>query len=172
MSINLYGKAVCAVLASALLAGCASRASNISASYVSPLTYAPYDCNMISMEAARISSRAAQMTGEQDSKATNDAVATGVALVLFWPAAFMIKGDGASAAELGRLKGEMEAIQQASIQKGCGVRFQGQKVDVPLQPAAHVAPVYETTAPRAQTPQVRQLSDRAHPQDFCKHYVC
>jgi hypothetical protein len=49
---------------------------------------------------------------------------TGAAIVLFWPAAFFVKGDGQTAAELGRLKGEFEAIEQASIQKNCGLRFQ------------------------------------------------
>ena len=48
----------------------------------------------------------------------------GVGLVLFWPSLFFIKGDGATAAELGRLKGEMDAIEQASIQKNCGIQFQ------------------------------------------------
>jgi hypothetical protein len=50
-------------------------------------------------------------------------VATGVALVLFWPAAFFIKGDGPAAAELGRLKGEYEALERVSNQKRCGLRF-------------------------------------------------
>jgi hypothetical protein len=49
---------------------------------------------------------------------------TGAAIVLFWPAAFFVKGDGQNAAELARLKGEFEAIEQASIQKNCGIRFQ------------------------------------------------
>jgi hypothetical protein len=40
---------------------------------------------------------------------------TGAAIVLFWPAAFFVKGDGQNAAELARLKGEFEAIEQASI---------------------------------------------------------
>jgi hypothetical protein len=31
-----------------------------------------------------------------------------MALVLFWPAAFTIKGDGQTAAELARLKGERQ----------------------------------------------------------------
>jgi hypothetical protein len=35
-----------------------------------------------------------------------------------------VKGDGQNAAELARLKGEFEAIEQASIQKNCGLRFQ------------------------------------------------
>ena len=68
--------------------------------------------------------RVAEVSGVQDDKASGDAVATGVALVLFWPAAFLIKGDGATAAELGRLKGEFEALEQASIQKRCGLRFE------------------------------------------------
>ena len=64
------------------------------------------------------------LAGVQDEKATNDAVATGVGAVLFWPSLFFIKGDGQTAAELGRLRGEFEAIEQASIQKNCGMRFQ------------------------------------------------
>ena len=78
----------------------------------------------IEMEATRVTSRAAQAAGVQDSKSTNDAVAMGVGLVLFWPSLFFIKGDGQSAAELGRLKGEFEALEQASIQKNCGIQFQ------------------------------------------------
>lgn len=66
--------------------------------------------------------------GEQNKKAQNDAVATGVALVLFWPAAFLIKGDQGSAAELARLKGEMDAIERASIARRCGITFQTEKV--------------------------------------------
>ena len=65
-----------------------------------------------------------QLSGAQDSKATGDAVATGIAIVVFWPAAFFIKGDGQTAAELGRLKGEFEALEKASIEKNCGLRFQ------------------------------------------------
>ena len=115
-------KIILAALALAA-AGCASRSENIAAAYVSPNTYASYKCPALSDEAARVSARAIQASGAQDSKATNDAVATGVAVVLFWPAAFLIKGEGASAAEVARLKGEMEAIEQASIQKRCGIEF-------------------------------------------------
>jgi hypothetical protein len=111
---------VCIALA---IAGCASKSDNIAAAYVSPLTYQPYSCDQLRVEATRVSSRAAALSGAQDSKATSDAVATGVAIVVFWPAAFLIKGDGASGAELARLKGEMEAIEQASVQKRCGIEF-------------------------------------------------
>ena len=51
----------------------------------------------------------------------------GVGLVLFWPAMFMIKGNDEKTAELARVRGEMEAIQQASIEKNCGIQFEAPK---------------------------------------------
>jgi len=48
---------------------------------------------------------------------------TTAALVIFWPAAFFVKGDGATAAELSRLKGEMETIERVADEKGCGITF-------------------------------------------------
>jgi hypothetical protein len=104
--------------------GCASSSNDIQPQYVSPIQYQHLSCSQIGAEAQRISRRVAEVSGVQDEKANGDAVATGVALVLFWPAAFFIKGDGATAAELGRLKGEFEALEKVSIQKGCGIRFQ------------------------------------------------
>ena len=62
--------------------------------------------------------------GVQDSKRTSDAVATTAAVVIFWPAAFFVGGDKQTAAELGLMKGQMVAIEQASVQKKCGIQFQ------------------------------------------------
>ncbi|MFC0282400.1 hypothetical protein ACFFJB_14915 [Camelimonas abortus] len=87
------------------------------------MIYKDFTCDEISYEAQRLSQRAAQAIGVQDQKSTNDAVATGVGIVLFWPALFFIKGDGATSAEVARLKGEMEAIEQASRMKKCGIEF-------------------------------------------------
>lgn len=111
-------------IASGFLAGCASNPDNISASYVSPIQYDGYSCQQLRAEASRLSGRAAEVTGAQSSKASGDAVAMGVGLVLFWPSLFFIKGDGTTAAEVARLKGEMEAVEQASIAKKCGIKFQ------------------------------------------------
>ncbi len=70
-----------------------------------------------------MSAKAAEVSGVQTSKATSDAVATGVALVVFWPAAFFVHGDGSTAAEIANLKGQMDAIEQESIRKKCGIEF-------------------------------------------------
>ena len=106
----------------AILAGCAQRADEIAPTYVSPIAYQNYSCQQIVEESARVSARAAQAAGVQDSQASSDAVAMGVGLVVFWPALFFIGGQDQSA-ELARLKGEMEALEQASIRKNCGIDF-------------------------------------------------
>jgi hypothetical protein len=119
-------KATPLVALSLALAGCATRSENISAAYVSPIQYQSFSCQQLQEEAARVSARAAVASGAQDQKANNDAVATGVGVVLFWPALLFIKGDAASAQEIAQLKGDMEAIEQANIAKKCGLQFQKQ----------------------------------------------
>lgn len=115
--------AALALAASLTAAGCASRSENVAAAYVSPGAYHSYSCRELSVEAQRVSSAAASAAGVQDSQRTKDALATTAALVVFWPAVFFIGGDNANTAELSRLKGQMQAIEAASIQKKCGIRF-------------------------------------------------
>lgn len=116
--------ALIALPVTGLLSACASSSSEIRSAYVSPLQYESLNCQQISAEADRVSRRVTEVSGVQDSKSTGDAVATGVAIVVFWPAAFMIKGDGQTGAELARLKGEFEALEQVSIRKNCNLRFE------------------------------------------------
>lgn len=112
------------ILTLTALAGCASGADDIAPSYVSPVMYENFTCQQLAFEAQSISSRAAQAAGVQNKQRTTDAVVTTVGLVVFWPSLFFIKGDGAKAAELANLKGQMEAVEQASIRKNCGIQFQ------------------------------------------------
>jgi hypothetical protein len=108
----------------AALSACASSSDKITGSYVSPMQYQNYSCSQLSEEAQRLSVRVAQLSGVQDQKSTSDAIATGVAVVVFWPAAFMVGGNDQTTAELSRLKGEFETIEKVSIQKNCGIQFQ------------------------------------------------
>lgn len=114
----------CLLALSLLLLGCADKASDVKSSYVSPIIYSDYSCKQLGAEASRLSARASEAAGVQDKKAQGDAVATGVSLVVFWPALFFIKGNGESKQELARLKGEMDAVEAAAIQKNCGFKFQ------------------------------------------------
>ena len=109
--------------AAAFLAGCASNSDEITASYVSPTEYQSYSCTQLTQEAARVSRRSQELGVAQDSKAQSDAGTMAVTLILFWPAAFFIDGDDETAAELSRLKGQAQAIEQANIQKNCGIQF-------------------------------------------------
>jgi hypothetical protein len=105
------------------LAACASKSSEITPAYVSPVTYQNYTCQQLGQEAQAVSARAGAVSGAQDQKRSNDQIATAAAIVIFWPAAFLVGGDGPVSAELAQLKGQMVAIEQASIQKKCGIRF-------------------------------------------------
>lgn len=107
-----------------VMGGCAKSADKVTAAYVSPLGYEQYSCAQIAGEAERISLRVQQVSGAQNKQATSDAVATTVGVVIFWPALFFIGGDDATTYELARLKGEMDAIEQISIRKNCGIVFQ------------------------------------------------
>ncbi|MFT5786633.1 MAG: hypothetical protein ACI9KK_001993 [Ascidiaceihabitans sp.] len=106
------------------LAACAQKADKVEAADVSPIAYQGLSCKQIVEEAQRVSNRVGEVTGEQNFAAKNDAVATGVALVVFWPAAFFIKGNKTKAGELARLKGELSTLEQVSNSKKCGIVFQ------------------------------------------------
>ena len=101
--------------------GCASSSNGIATSYVTPLQYQPYDCIQLASESQRIQVRVNDLGGRLDQASSNDKVLMGVAMVLFWPAAFALGGTKAQEAEYGRLKGEFDAVQIAAIEKKCQV---------------------------------------------------
>ena len=111
----------------AALGGCASSSADITPAYVSPVMYQAYTCQQLAQEAQAVSTRAASLSGVQDSKRTNDGLATAAAVVIFWPAAFFVGGDKQTAAELAQMKGQMVAIEQEANMKKCGIKFEGQR---------------------------------------------
>ena len=113
-----------AIFLTVALAGCASKSADISPSYISPVTYQNFTCEQLQMEAQGVSQRAAIASGQQDKARKNDVVKTTVGVVLFWPVLLFNEGDGNKANEVANLKGQMQAIEQASIQKNCGFKFQ------------------------------------------------
>ena len=113
------------VVLGAALAGCASSSADITPTYVSPMLYQSYNCQQLALEAQSVSARAAALSGAQDSQRTKDTIATTAAVIIFWPAAFFVGGDKQTASELAQMKGQMVAIEQASIAKKCNIQFQG-----------------------------------------------
>src|SRR3954471_9452103 len=114
--------AVCMI--AALLGACASSSAEIGATYVSRVAYQSYTCQQLALEAQSVSARAATLSGAQDSQRSKDQLATAAAIVIFWPAAFLVGGDKQTAAELAQMKGQMTAIEQASIARKCNIEFQ------------------------------------------------
>jgi hypothetical protein len=88
----------------AALGGCASSAADITPAYISPVAYQTYTCQQLALEAQAISTRAAALSGAQDSQHTKDGWTTAAAVVIFWPAAFFVGGDKQTAAELAQMK--------------------------------------------------------------------
>ena len=107
-----------------LVAGCATKSADIAPNFVSPVLYQNYTCQQLAVEAQSISQQAAIASGQQDKIHNDDVAKTTVGIVLFWPVLLFNKGDGAAAANLANIKGQMQAVEQASIQKQCGFKFQ------------------------------------------------
>lgn len=116
--------AISIVIGATVLSGCATPAANVTASYVSPVLYQNLTCEQLALEAQTISTRVVLATGAQDKKANGDVALMAVGLVVFWPALLFTNGDGQQAAELARLKGEIEAVENASNRNNCGLVFQ------------------------------------------------
>jgi hypothetical protein len=111
-------KLLAAVSGCAILAGCASAPNQITAEYVSPEQYTDYSCRQIREEMQDVSMQVRSMAAAQSGDRRRDEVAWGVGLVLFWPAlAFLAEGDHKD--ELAGLKGQYDALKEASIRKDC-----------------------------------------------------
>ena len=100
------------------LGGCADKSSEISATYVSPLAYKSYDCDQLEQEYLRLQRRGSEIMKSQDDTASDDSVAMGVGLVLFWPALFFIYSDDARE-EVGRIKGEVIRVLRRKADPAC-----------------------------------------------------
>ncbi len=124
MKNSYTARTIALLTATSILAACADHPDKIAAQYVSPMQYDGYKCKQIALEMQRVSARVTELGGLQEKAADNSDVAMGVGLVLFWPALFFLDSHSAQAAEYGRLKGEFNALEQAGIQKNCGLHIE------------------------------------------------
>lgn len=124
------------VSASIALMGCATASKDIATAYVTPMQYQAYDCSQLTGELQRIQVRVNQLAGRLDEAASNDKAIAGVGIVLFWPALFALGGTKQQEAEYARLKGEYEALTQASVIKKCP----GMVAAAPMQPVQAAKP--------------------------------
>lgn len=100
-------------------AGCASSPSSIDARYVSPATYQSWSCPQLGEEHKRLDAEVRRVSGLQRENANADAAFMTVGLILLWPALFGLAATKDRKEELGRLKGEYEAVDQSMKMKQC-----------------------------------------------------
>jgi hypothetical protein len=98
--------------------GCASRANNISASYVPALKYQNHNCDQIKQKLESVCQKVNVLTSIQNSAANVDAVALPAGIISLWfPVLFM--SGGSHEKELAQLKGDINALEQTALEKQC-----------------------------------------------------
>ena len=103
------------------LTSCASAPEDLGTAFVSPAQYINYDCDQIAASLTSKNKRLNKLYISLKNESTADNWQMGIGMLVAWPALFFVEGgDGAEAEEYRQLKGETEALQEASIQKKCG----------------------------------------------------
>ena len=105
-----------------LLVSCESSLAEPRSTYVPPLAYLKFDCPQLLQEARAVFSRSAKAAGLQQ----NDPVTNGnqnKSAIVRWPKALSLVGDGSIADELALMRGQIIAIEDASIRRQCSIQF-------------------------------------------------
>ncbi len=106
---------------SLLLIGCATSPDKLSTQYIPASSYSNLDCDQIAASLRQKNNRLESLYAKLDKTASDDATQMAVGMLLFWPTLFFLEGgDSPEAAEYSRLKGEVDALNEASVLKKCG----------------------------------------------------
>ena len=140
MSNRLSRTAVALTIAATLLPGCATRPENVAANHVSSSRYADRTCKSLARELDEVQDALRAQSAKLNDKATQDAVVTGVGVVLFWPVLFALGNNSGLEGDVARLKGEEQAIRRQMREADC-------EMPAP-KPPANTAPSNETAAPQ------------------------
>jgi hypothetical protein len=108
-----------AVVAALAQAACASGPSSIDARYVSPNTYQAWSCPQLFDEKARVASELERTSGLQKENATTDAVLVGAGIIITPLLLIGLAATKDRKDEIGRLKGEYEALDTNIKAKQC-----------------------------------------------------
>ena len=113
-------KVVLALVSVSLLAGgCASRPENVTASHVSSSRYMDRTCKSLAREYDEVAEALRVQSAKLNDKATQDAVVTGVGVILFWPVLFALGNNAGLEGDVARLKGEEQAIRRQMRDADC-----------------------------------------------------
>lgn len=106
------------IIVSFSLCGCASRANNISATYVPPMKYQNHTCDQIRQKLDSVCEKVNILSSVQNADANSDPVALASGLISLWlPVMFM--SGGSHEKDIAQLKGDIIALEQSAIEKQC-----------------------------------------------------
>lgn len=125
--LERFGMRVAMVAAAAsTVIGCATSSIDVAPVYVPDGHYASLSCDQVGQELRLAHMRVEYLANNQEAARRNDATAATASLFLFWPAAFLIRGDGgANVGALARAKGERDALIRVSTARNCDPRRSG-----------------------------------------------
>ena len=138
---------VAAALACVGLVACAQASGDVRPSYIPATTYASYSCDQLLPMMLDVQNKVMVVSGQQDYKRKVDQSATGVGIVLFWPALIAMPLTADHKQELSQLKGQYEAIGRAMEIRQCQMASAGNVAAVqPAPPAAQSSQPSNTSA--------------------------
>jgi hypothetical protein len=107
------------VIALALNTACASSPDSIQARYVSPNMYQTWNCEQLRDERARLTSEVQRVSGLQRENANADVAMMTVGIIILWPVLLGLAATKDRKDELGRLKGEYDAVDLSVRTRSC-----------------------------------------------------
>jgi hypothetical protein len=105
-----------------ILASCGSSLAEPRSTYVPPSAYLKFDCPQLLQEARAVFTRSSKAAGLQQS----DPVMIGnqnKSTTVRWPKALSLIGDSSIKDELALMRGQLIAIEDASIGRQCSIQF-------------------------------------------------
>lgn len=108
-----------ALTVAAMQVACAPSPDSVSAQYVSPTMYKDWNCTQLFEERMRLTKEVDRISGLQRENAGADAAMMTVGLIVFWPALFGLAATKDRKNELGRLKGEYDAVDHSMKTQQC-----------------------------------------------------
>lgn len=100
----------------AIISGCAAKPESISPQYISHMTYKDWTCEQLGQEQNRIVNALSTACEAQYQARSNDIAG----VILIGLPVSSLSGSN-QAAQISRLKGELQAIQQTGTLKNCGI---------------------------------------------------
>jgi hypothetical protein len=138
--LKKYAAGSLAIIVATTQIACAPSPDSVSARYVSPTMYKDWNCDQLFEERMRLTKQVDRVSGLQRENAGADAAMMAVGIVVFWPALLGLAATKDRKDELGRLKGEYDAVDHSMKTRQCTAPPPAITPGSPVTPAIPSAP--------------------------------